>query len=76
MVLIYNNYFSDAPISTDDSTVKLSIETLEELEEENKEYFMESGGENYHYIPCLNDHDDHIDVFVNLIKKHTQGWPL
>ena len=52
------------------------LETLEELEEENKEYFLESGGENYHYIPCLNDHDDHIDVFVNLIKKHTQGWPL
>ncbi len=52
------------------------LETLEELEEENKEYFMESGGENYHYIPCLNDHDDHIDVFVNLIKKHTQGWSL
>ena len=52
------------------------LETLEELEEENKEYFMESGGENYHYIPCLNDDDDHIDVFVNLIKKHTQGWPL
>jgi len=52
------------------------LETLEELEEENKEYFMESGGENYHYIPCLNDHDDHIDFFVNLIKKHTQGWPL
>ena len=52
------------------------LETLEELEEENKEYFMESGGENYHYIPCLNDHDDHIDVFVNLIKKHTKGWPL
>ena len=52
------------------------LETLEELEEENKEYFMESGGENYHYIPCLNDHDDHIDLFVNLIKKHIQGWPL
>ena len=52
------------------------LETLEELEEENKEYFMESGGENYHYIPCLNDHDDHIDVFVNLIKKHIHGWPL
>ena len=32
MVLIYNNYFSDAPTSTDDSTVKLSIETLEELD--------------------------------------------
>ena len=52
------------------------LETLEELEEENKEYFMESGGENYHYIPCLNDHEDHINLFVNLIKKHIQGWPI
>ena len=52
------------------------LETLEELEEENKEYFMESGGESYNYIPCLNDNEDHIDVFVNLIKKHIQGWQL
>ena len=52
------------------------LETLEELEEENKEYFMEAGGEHYKYIPCLNDNDEHIDMFVNLIKKHTQGWPL
>jgi len=37
---------------------------------------MESGGENYHYIPSLNDHDDHINLFVNLIKKHIQGWPI
>ena len=50
------------------------LETLEELEEENREYFMESGGEQYKYIPCLNDDDEHIDVFVNLIKKNTQGW--
>jgi ferrochelatase len=52
------------------------LETLEELEEENKEYFLESGGENYSYIPCLNDSEDHIDMFANLIKKHIQGWPL
>ena len=50
------------------------LETLEELEEENREYFMESGGEQYKYIPCLNDDDEHIDVFVNLIKNNTQGW--
>ena len=50
------------------------LETLEELEEENREYFMESGGEKYKYIPCLNDEDEHIDVFVNLIKKNIQGW--
>ena len=35
---------------------------------------MESGGEKYKYIPCLNDDDEHIDVFVNLIKKNIQGW--
>tara|TARA_B100000686_G_scaffold43569_1_gene45834 strand:+ start:368 stop:1393 length:1026 start_codon:yes stop_codon:yes gene_type:complete len=52
------------------------LETLEELEEENKEYFLESGGENYSYIPCLNDSEDHIDMFANLIKKNIQGWPL
>ena len=52
------------------------LETLEELEEENKEYFMDAGGENYSYIPCLNDNDKHLSMFVNLIKKHTQGWPL
>ena len=52
------------------------LETLEELEEENKEYFLESGGESYSYIPCLNDDEDHIDMFVNLIKKHIQGWPV
>ena len=46
------------------------LETLEELEEENKEYFLESGGESYNYIPCLNDSEDHIDMFANLIKKH------
>ena len=50
------------------------LETLEELEEENREYFMESGGEKYKYIPCLNDDDEHIDMFVNLIKKNIQGW--
>ena len=50
------------------------LETLEELEEENREYFMESGGEEYKYIPCLNDQDEHINVFVNLIKKNIQGW--
>jgi Protoheme ferro-lyase (ferrochelatase) len=52
------------------------LETIEELEEENKEYFMQSGGEHYQYIPCLNDNHKHIEVFVNLIKKHLQGWPL
>jgi len=47
------------------------LETLEELVEENKEVFIEAGGENYHYIPCLNDRDDHIEAIVEMIKPYT-----
>ncbi|KZN44196.1 ferrochelatase [Pseudoalteromonas luteoviolacea] len=46
------------------------LETLEELEEENKEYFIEAGGERYDYIPALNDRDDHIDAFYEILKPH------
>ena len=44
------------------------LETLEELEEENREVFIEAGGETYHYIPCLNDRDDHIQAISQLLK--------
>ncbi len=50
------------------------LETLEELDVENREFFMESGGKSYHYIPCLNDRDDHIQMMVDLVKQHTLGW--
>lgn len=43
------------------------LETLEELEHENREVFMEAGGEEYHYIAALNDRDDHIDAIVNIL---------
>ncbi|QOL25864.1 ferrochelatase [Thalassotalea sp. LPB0316] len=47
------------------------LETLEELVEENKEVFIDAGGETYHYIPCLNDRDDHIEAIVDMIKPYT-----
>ncbi|WP_396588636.1 ferrochelatase [Bermanella sp. R86510] len=50
------------------------LETLEELEEENREYFMEAGGKEYHYIPCLNDRADHIDMMAQLVKDNTCNW--
>ncbi len=52
------------------------LETLEELKEENKDYFINAGGESYHYIPCLNNTSKHIDMMSNLICKHTQGWKV
>lgn len=50
------------------------LETLEEIQVENKEYFIEAGGEAYHYIPALNDNPDHIEMLSQLILQHTQGW--
>jgi len=45
------------------------LETLEELEHENRAIFMEAGGETYHYIPCLNDRDDHIEAICDVISS-------
>ncbi len=50
------------------------LETLEELEVENREVFMEAGGKEYHYIPCLNDSADHINMMVSLVRENAQGW--
>jgi len=43
------------------------LETLEELEHENREIFMHAGGEQYHYIAALNDRDDHIDALFDVL---------
>ena len=50
------------------------LETIEEISEENKNYFMESGGEKFGYIPALNDRKDHIDFPTKLLLKNAQGW--
>ncbi|BBN83665.1 ferrochelatase 2 [Pseudoalteromonas sp. A25] len=44
------------------------LETLEELEEENREIFEHAGGEKYRYIAALNDRDDHIEALYDVIK--------
>ena len=50
------------------------LETIEEISEENKEYFLESGGENFGYIPALNDRPDHIELLTQLLIDNTTGW--
>jgi protoporphyrin/coproporphyrin ferrochelatase len=50
------------------------LETLEEIKIENRNVFMQAGGENYHYIPALNDSDKHIQLMIELIKNHSLGW--
>ncbi len=51
------------------------LETLEEIAMEGKEEFVEAGGEDLQYIPCLNDSDVHVDLLTALCRKHGQGWP-
>ncbi|EOX1815089.1 ferrochelatase [Vibrio cholerae] len=44
------------------------LETLEEIAEQNQEIFLHSGGEAFHYIPCLNDSQSHIELMAALVK--------
>jgi ferrochelatase len=45
------------------------LETIEEINMEARESFIESGGEHFHYIPCLNDDPVHIDALVSILEK-------
>ena len=46
------------------------VETLEEIDIQGRESFMENGGENFDLIPCLNDNSEHINLFEKLVKKY------
>lgn len=52
------------------------LETIEEIGQENRDYFMEAGGERYEYIPALNADPRHIDALEKLVLTHLQGWDL
>jgi len=45
------------------------LETIEEIDEENKEIFLDSGGKAFHYIACLNDNVEHVEAINNLIAN-------
>ncbi|MGD8910927.1 MAG: ferrochelatase [Chromatiales bacterium] len=51
------------------------LETLEEIGAENRDYFLQAGGQAYAYIPALNDRPDHIAMLADLIARHVCGWP-
>ena len=51
------------------------LETLEEIKMENKDLFIEAGGETFNYIPCLNDSEDHMTALCEVLTAHMFGWP-
>jgi ferrochelatase len=50
------------------------LETLEELNGENRHYFEENGGEHFAYLPCLNAGPDGMAVIRNVVNRELQGW--
>ncbi len=50
------------------------IETLEEINGEIRESFLHAGGEEFTYIPCLNDDAAHIEALCAVIRQNLQGW--
>ena len=45
------------------------LETIEEIDKENRENFLKNGGQSYQYIPALNVEHAHIEMMGKLILK-------
>jgi len=50
------------------------LETLEELDMENRHAFLTNGGERFAYIPCLNDSDAGVAVIASVVRRELMGW--
>ena len=51
------------------------LETLEEINLEVRHDFMAAGGEDFHYIPCLNQSPAWINGLAEIAEQHLIGWP-
>lgn len=50
------------------------LETLEEIQIQNRELFLASGGGDLRYIPALNDSPNHIQALTQIAQRHLAGW--
>ena len=50
------------------------LETLEEINGEIRESFLNAGGHNFTYIPCLNDQPVHLKAIFKIVKTQLSGW--
>jgi ferrochelatase len=51
------------------------LETLEEINQEAREAFLQAGGTQFHYIDCLNDQHEWIAALAGIAIQHMGGWP-
>jgi len=50
------------------------LETLEEIELENRERFLRAGGVRYGYVPALNANGLHALALADIVTRHCSGW--
>jgi protoporphyrin/coproporphyrin ferrochelatase len=50
------------------------LETLEELAMEGRAQFLEAGGSDFAYIPCLNASDQGMAMLETLVRRELVGW--
>ncbi len=50
------------------------LETLEELDGENRHYFEGNGGQRFAYLPCLNDGQEGMRVIRHVVERELSGW--
>lgn len=51
-----------------------NLETLEELAIRGRESFIEEGGTDFAYLPCLNDGDFGLTMLSTLLSRELAGW--
>ncbi len=50
------------------------LETLEELDVENRAIFTGNGGHNFTYVPALNDGEEGMRVIEHVVRRELAGW--
>ncbi len=50
------------------------LETLDEIGREGAEQFSYGGGQQFHLVPCLNDHPAWLDAMATIARQELAGW--
>ena len=50
------------------------LETLDEIGREGAEQFAHGGGQQFHLVPCLNNHPAWLDAMAAIARQELAGW--
>lgn len=50
------------------------LETLEEIDMQNRKRFLAAGGVRFRYIAALNDRPAHVEALAAIVRRHLAGW--